>query len=246
MSADGEPVKIEHGDGVCRMTLNRPERGNALAPEMVAAIDAGLSAALAAGARLLVLCGAGRNFCTGFDLTGLEALTDAILLERFVRVELLLQRIHTAPMTTLAIATGRTYGAGADLFVACDRRLATITARFAFPGSRFGLVLGTERLARRIGESSARTVLLDGRDVLAEEAASLGLATTVVADDAVEKEIATALRAATRLDPQTVKMLHRATRQGDGDTALADLVRSASQPGLRERIMTYRDGVRPA
>ena len=244
MSQSDDAVRLVLDQGVCRLTLDRPERGNALGPEMVAAIDAGLAAALAGGARLLVLQGAGRNFCTGFDLSGLEAMSDAILLERFVQVELLLQRIHGAELTTLAVATGRTYGAGADLFAACDRRIATPSSRFAFPGSAFGLVLGTQRLAQRIGESAARAVLLDGSDLDATEAARLGLATANVADDAVEEAIAAASRAASRLDQATVRMLHRATRAGDGDAALAALVRSASRPGLRDRILAYRHAVR--
>ncbi len=242
--ADPSPIIVEHSGGLCRLVLNRPDRGNALGPDMVTALDAGLSKAEQGGARLVVLQGAGRNFCTGFDLSGLEKMTDAILLERFVRVQLLLQRIHSAPMTTLAVATGRTYGAGAELFAACDRRLAVKTARFVFPGSAFGLVLGTQRLAALIGESAARTLLLDGREIAADEAVRLGLATASVAENQVEAAVAPALVAASRLDPVTVGILHRATRVEDGDAVLATLVRSASRPGLRDRIAAYRANTR--
>lgn len=244
MTAERDAVQVEHADGVCRLTLNRPERGNALGPEMVAALDAGLTEALAHRARLLVFQGAGRNFCTGFDLSGLEAMTDAVLLERFVRVELLLQRIYAAGLTTLAVAHGRTYGAGADLFAACDLRLAVEGARFSFPGSGFGLVLGTQRLAGRIGDSQARMLLLAGGEVGATEAASLCLASAVVDEAAVDAAVSAAARAASRLDPVTVALLHGATRTGDGDAALAALVRSASRPGLRDRVMAYRESTR--
>ena len=240
------PVQVEPLGEVFRLTLNRPGRGNALGPELVAGLEAGLSAALAGGARLLVLQGAGRHFCTGFDLSGLETMSDAILLERFIRVELLLQRIHAAPLTTLAVAHGRSYGAGADLFAACDRRLALPATRFAFPGSAFGLVLGTQRLAMRIGESAARSLLLDGHDIGAAEALRLELATGLVEEDAVGAAIDAAAGAARRLDPLTVQMLHAATRGASeaGDAALAALVRSASRPGLRERILAYRESTR--
>ncbi|MFX8308781.1 enoyl-CoA hydratase-related protein, partial [Acinetobacter baumannii] len=89
-------------------------------------------------------------------------LSEGDLLLRFVRIEALLQRVHGAGVATLAVATGRTWGAGADLFAACDRRLAFADASFAFPGSGFGLVLGTARLAGRIGDAAARRLLLDG------------------------------------------------------------------------------------
>lgn len=241
------PVIVEHDGALTRLVLNRPDRGNALGPEMVAALDAGLSEAVRAGCRLLVLHGAGRHFCTGFDLAGLEDLTDAALLERFVHVELLLQRIAAAPLTTLAVAAGRTTGAGADLFVACDRRLTLPSARFAFPGSAFGLVLGTARLARRVGADAARTLLLDGAELDAAAAAAAGLATAVAEEAGLDTAVAAALRSATRLDPDTVAALHRATagpQQAEDDAALAALVRSAARPGLRDRILRYRDGLR--
>ncbi len=243
MTTDDPPaILVRHEGPLCRLTLNRPGRGNALGPEMVAALDAALTEAMQAGARLLVLLGAGRHFCTGFDLSGLEDLSDADLLQRFVRVELLLQRIHVSPMTTMAVAAGRTTGAGADLFAACDRRLALSSARFAFPGSAFGLVLGTARLAARIGEDAARILLLDGTEIGAAAATSIRLATAPVEDAALEDAVAAALRAATRLDGETVGLLHRATRPGDGAAADdAALVRSAAHPGLRDRILRYRD-----
>src|SRR3954465_10141982 len=108
------------------LSLNRPDRGNALGPELVEALAEAFDRAVAHGARLIVLRGEGRHFCTGFDLTDLESLSDGDLLLRVVRIEALLQCIHAAPVTTLAVATGRTFGAGADLFAACDRRIATL------------------------------------------------------------------------------------------------------------------------
>jgi enoyl-CoA hydratase/carnithine racemase len=130
-------ILSREGD-VATLALNRPARGNALGPELVQALEEGFDAALAGNARLIVLRGEGRHFCTGFDLTDLEALSDGDLLLRVVRIEQLLQRIHAAPVTTLAIATGRTFGAGADLFAACDHRIAVEGASFAFPGPAFG------------------------------------------------------------------------------------------------------------
>ena len=239
-------VLVRQEGPLCRLTLNRPDRGNAIGPAMVDALDAALTHAIEAGTRLLVLQGAGRNFCTGFDLSGLEQLTDAILLDRFIRVEFLLQRFHTAPVTTMAIAHGRAYGAGADLFTACDRRIALHDARFAFPGSAFGLVLGTERLAARIGETATRTILLDGRDLPATKALTLGLATTAAEETEIEPLIAAAAAAATRLDPATISLLHAATRPGNGDAALAALVRSAARPGLHARITAYREATKRA
>lgn len=233
-------VLASRADGVATLSLNRPDRGNALGPELVEALAEAFERAVAHGARLIVLRGEGRHFCTGFDLTELESLSDGDLLLRVVRIEELLQRIHAAPVTTLAVATGRTFGAGADLFAACDRRIAGLGASFAFPGPAFGLVLGTARLAALVGRDRAREILLAGREVTAEAAAMAGLATAVLEEAAIPAEIARAATEAARLDPETVAALHRRTTRAEEDADLAALVRSAARPGLGQRILDYR------
>ena len=227
-------------DGVATLWLARPERGNAMGAEMVAAIDAALDAALAAGARLVILRGRGRNFCTGLDLADLETVTDGELALRIIRIELLLQRIHGLPMTTLAVAGGRVFGAGADLFAACDHRLALPGSSFAFPGPAFGLVLGTGRLAGLVGDGAARRLLLAGAPVQADRALALGLVTDIVEEAAVSAALAAAQAAAFRLDAATVAALHGRTRHAADDADLAALARSVARPGLKARIAAYR------
>ncbi len=236
-------VLASHADGVATLSLNRPERGNALGPELVEQLAEAFERAVAGGARLVVLRGEGRHFCTGFDLSDLDSLTDGDLLLRVVRIEALLQRIHAAPVTTLAVATGRTFGAGADLFAACDRRVALAGASFAFPGPAFGLVLGTARLAAQVGRDRTREMLLAGHEMAAEAALAAGLATAVLGPEALPAEIARAAEAAGRLDAATVAALHRRTSRADDDADLAALVRSAAVPGLKQRIQDYRAAV---
>lgn len=239
-----DPVRASLADGVATLSLDRPERGNALGPELVEALAEAFDGALAAGARLVVLRGEGRHFCTGFDLAGLEDLTDGDLLLRMVRIEELLARIHAAPVTTLAIGSGRSFGAGADLFAACDRRIAVAGASFAFPGPAFGLVLGTARLAGRVGRDRARAILLEGAELPAAAALACGLATALLEPEAVPLAIAEAAAAAARLDAVTVAALHRRSGGAEDDADLAALVRSAARPGLRQRILDYRAAAR--
>ena len=217
------------------LTLARPERGNALGDALTEGLHAALDAALAGGARLVVLRGEGRNFCTGLDLSDLEAASEGDLALRILRIELLLQRIHALPITTLAVAQGRVFGAGADLFAVCDHRVALEGASFAFPGPAFGLVLGTARLAARVGDGAARRILLAGAPVRREEALALGLAT---AGD--ETGMAAVRAAAERLDAETVAALHARTRRADDAADLAALARSVARPGLKARVLAYR------
>lgn len=224
--------------GVQTLTLARPGRGNALAPDLVEALLAAVHEACAdPGLHTLVLRGEGRNFCTGFDLSDLETASDGDLLHRFVRIEALLAALWHAPLRTVVAVDGRAWGAGADLFAACDLRAATAQASFRFPGPAFGLVLGTRRLAERIGVDAARRAAVEGLTLDAASACAQGLVTHLVDDIEAWIEAATVPLA---VDRETLRQLHRATRDDRSDADLAALVRSASRPGLQQRIAAYR------
>lgn len=234
-------LKSSHTDGVTTLTLARPERGNALGPDLVEALLAAVQAASADPAvHTLVLLGEGRHFCTGLDLSDLDQCRDGDLLQRLVRIETLLAAIWHAPMRTVALAQGRTWGAGADLFATCEVRLATADASFRFPGAQFGIVLGTRRLAERVGADAARAMTTTGGEWRAADARAAGLVQQVV-DDAsgVDAALAAACPAPV-VDRPTAAALRAATRPDHRDADLAALVRSAATPGLVQRIAAYR------
>lgn len=175
------PIMLQVSDGIASIEINRAQRGNALSSELVeAALDAVTQACRDPSVHTLMFAGAGRNFCTGFDLDGLESQSDGDLLLRFARIEALLDAVWRAPVRTVAIAQGRTWGAGADLFAACDLRIALRGASFRFPGAGFGIVLGTRRLAERVGTERARAWVSEGATVDAEQALACGLASQLI------------------------------------------------------------------
>jgi len=238
-------LKCASQEGLRVLTLNHPRRGNALGPELVQALTEQLEAAFAdARVDTVVLTGEGPHFCTGLDLSDLAALSDGDLLLRLVQIERLLHLIWNAPVRTVAVAHGRTWGAGADVFAACELRLAVADATFRFPGVHFGIALGTRRLAARVGDDVARRCLLEAWELSADQAHQHGLASLQSSskEDAlkqvpalrVSRDVAQRLRAATRFD---------AAAHADAD--LAHLVRSASLPGLKERIEAYRASLKP-
>ncbi len=234
------------------LRLNRPDKGNALSAELVGALTEALQAASTDGdLRLLVLSGEGRHFCTGFDLSDLDNETDDSLLARFTRVELLLQIVHAAPFTTLALAHGRTTGAGADLFAACSERWVVGDAQFAFPGVGFGLVLGTSRLGDLVGPQQAAQWLQGGAAVDHHAALQAQLATRIVPAQDLDDALGALQGRVERLDSTTCRAIHAAldsARRPRGDAGaaqdLARLVHSAARAGLRERIAAYRAGQR--
>lgn len=228
--------------GVLTILLTRSDRGNALDAALVEALRGAMAGADDPAVRLLVLRGAGKALCTGFDVGAIEAETDATLLARFVAIELLLQALRHAPVPTVALGHGRMFGAGADLFAACTWRLADQAARFAFPGARFGLVLGTRRLASIVGEAQALALTARGQGLDAAAALACGLATGIVAQDGWNEAVAAMAGEVARVDRATALALAGAARADTRDADLAALVRSAAVPGLAGRVAAYAGG----
>ena len=234
MNLRSDIVRTEQASGVLTLTMNRPERGNALSAELVEALLETLGAAMADDTvHTTVLRGAGRHFCTGLDLSDLDQTSDGELLWRLVRIEMLLSLVWHAPKRTVAVAQGRAWGAGADLLAACEQRVVLRGTTLRFPGAQFGIVLGTRRLALRMSSAAARAVVTEGGELSAPQALACGLATH-------EQEPAWS---APRVDGSTAAALYAATRAAEGgdqrDADLALLVRSAAQPGLQARVRRY-------
>ncbi len=233
-------ISYQRTGSVGEITFNRPEKGNALSPDAVEKISSALDRATDDGVRLIVLRGAGKHFCTGFDLSDVERCSDGDLLLRFVRIELLLQKIYRSPVMIVGLGHGRVYGAGADIFAACERRIAIVGSSYAFPGTGFGLILGTRRLGVRVGNDIARRVLIEGQTLTHADASAIGLATDVCETANIERllnEIATKTE---RLSIETAASIRTMTEDRADSDDLAALVRSASVPMLKQRIDDYR------
>lgn len=227
---------------VARLVLDRPERANALDADAVESLHAGLDRAEADGALVVVVEARGRTFCGGLDLGRLDDETDATLLHRLVRVQLLLERLRDTPAVTVARVTGAAVGAGADLALATDVRLALPRASLRFPGSGFGAVLGTGRLAALTTPSFATEAALSARRIDASEAAELDLLRVTSSETALDAAVARTVEAARVVPTGTVARLRRAAWPAASDDPLGHLVRSlAATPGLRDRIRHYRE-----
>lgn len=240
--ADDSFVQVTSSGTTMQVVLDRPHRGNALSAALVEAMIESLATAERdTNLDTVVFRGAGRHFCTGFDLEGIEQQSDGDLLHRFVRIETLLSMIWGTRLRSIAIGSGRTWGAGADLFTACDIRIAPAECRFRFPGAGFGLVLGTRRLTVRVGEDKARLWTTTGIEFAFAEAVASGLVTHIVEDggsvDAVLGDLP-----AISVDAPTLRALNEASRRDESERDLALLTRSASRPGLKNRILAYAQG----
>jgi len=243
-AAPGDGIRAEFGDGVLTVTLDRAASRNALALAPVNALIDALDEAARRGVHSTVIQAEGPAFCAGLDLSNLEQRSDGDLLLLLVRIETLLQRVYRAPFQTLALARGAAFGAGADLLAACRRRVAAPDLRITFPGVRFGVLLGTRRLAARVGAERAERILGDGRVLSGEEALAMGLVTDTAAPQdwpaIVDAFVARGAAWDGHVGARIGAMLHADTADAD----LADLVRSASRPGLVQRIAAYVETMR--
>ncbi|MGD9868763.1 MAG: enoyl-CoA hydratase/isomerase family protein [Hyphomicrobiales bacterium] len=234
-----EAVLAERDGAVTTLTLNRPEKRNALSAGLIDEMLSALSRAHGDGTRLLVLRGAGEGFSGGFDFGGIEAQSDGDLALRFIRVELVLQALYHAPFATLALVHGACYGAAADMVCCCTRRIAATDAKFRMPGLRFGIVLGTRRLAATIGKDAARDILESSRVFGAKEALGCGFLTGLHGQDQWPGIIAEAAASAGALPADSHRMLLARTLEDRRAEDMDALVRSVSEPGLKWRIQDF-------
>jgi methylglutaconyl-CoA hydratase len=180
-------ILVSETDGIRTITLNRPERRNALTVEMQESLIAAFEAAAADSAcRVVVLTGAGTEaFCSGLDLAALQSMNDRTEAEHTAdatRISTMFRTLYELQKPTIAAVQGMALAGGTGLATMCDFTLATPTAKFGYTEARIGFVpaLVSAYLILQIGEKRARDLLLTGRLFSSEEACRLGLVTEVV------------------------------------------------------------------
>ncbi|HEY6710069.1 MAG TPA: enoyl-CoA hydratase-related protein [Actinomycetota bacterium] len=212
-------VRVELAERVATVTLDRPEALNAISTELALELAAAVEPlGVNPEVRAVVLTGAGeRAFCVGADLKQRAGFDDHgwfVQREAFRRG---FAAVRRCPLPTVAAVAGFALGGGTELALACDLVVAAEDATFGLPEVRLGLVPaggGTQLLARRVGRSAARDLVLTGRRVGAAEALALGLVDRVVPPGAV-LAAATALAAEIAANaPTAVRMAKWALEVG--------------------------------
>lgn len=225
------------GGRVRLLTIDRPERRNALDLATVTALAAALD-----GARVVVLTGAGGHFCSGADLGGVEsaAFNDALAGA--------LAELRAPERLTIAAVDGVALGAGTQLAVCCDLRVATPTARFGVPAAKLGLAVdaGTvRRLARVAGDGTARAMLLAAEVVDGEAAHRTGLVQRLGGlDDAVAW--ASEIAALAPLTLAAHKVALESAGPDDEQRVLEAARRAWASADLQEGLRAFRERRPPA
>ena len=184
MSADSyENILYETGDALALVTINRPEKHNAMSAQMLADLTQAVAAAAAdESVRVIAITGAGgRAFASGSDLAEVVDRDLKKALEPIVQG--LAEQLERTPKPTIAAIDGICMGGGLEVALGCDLRVATTRSRFATPEGKLGIIPGggaTQRLPRIVGRGWGMEMLLMGEPIDAERALQIGLITRLV------------------------------------------------------------------
>ena len=181
-------IQLDFDSGVATITLNRPDKRNAISFELIDDLLRGLEEVEKSDAIVLILTGAGKAFCSGMDLENLKALLGRSPEENFKDSETmvrLFRSLYDFPKVTIAAVNGPAIAGGTGLALLCDFTLAVPEAKFGYTEVRIGFVpaIVSTFLLRQVGEKQARDLLLTGRIIGAEEAARMGLVNEIVAPE---------------------------------------------------------------
>src|SRR5246500_3028667 len=181
-------VELAIEGGVASITLNRPDKRNAISYELIVDLLRALEEVKNATARVLILAGAGKAFCSGMDLDNLKSLigrTPEQNIEDSRTMVSLFRSLYEFPKPTIAAVNGAAIAGGTGLALLCDFTLAVPEAKFGYTEVRIGFVpaIVSTFLLRQVGEKQARGLLLTGRIFGAEEALRIGLINEIVAPD---------------------------------------------------------------
>ena len=217
-------VLYEVASAIARITLNRPDKRNALNDDLIAGIKEALRRAdQDEEVRVVVLSGAGSDFCSGADLAALQNISTATVAENLDDARSLMDLfllIRAVRVPVIAAVRGRALAGGCGLALACDMVLASRSARFGFPEVKIGFVpaMVMAILRRNTSEKRAFELLTLGTEIDAEEAAAYGLVNRVLDDEAFDDELDVFAHQFDRVSSPAVSLSKRLFYEGDAMT----------------------------
>jgi methylglutaconyl-CoA hydratase len=243
--------------GVRTITLNRPERRNAMTPEMQEELIAAMEEAAASDCRVVVFAGAGEAFCAGLDLSALQGMNDRSSAEHTadaVRIARLFRTLYELSKPTIAVVEGAAIAGGAGLATICDFTLAVPGAKFGYTEARIGFVpaLVSAFLVVQIGDKQARDLLLTARLFSSAEALELGLVNEVVEVGRIAArthELAAVLKANSPQSIAATKRLLAAQNKAWLDAAIVEALAANAEArathDFREGVASFLEKRKP-
>src|SRR5271167_1175553 len=250
-------IQLTHDSGVATITLNRPDKRNAISFELIDDLLRALEEVEASDAIVLIVTGAGKAFSSGMDLDNLKALIGRSPEQNLKDSETmvrLFRALYEFPKVTIAAVNGAAIAGGAGLALLCDFTLAVPEAKFGYTEVRIGFVpaIVSSILVWQVGHKIARDLLISGRLFDAEEARRYGLVNEVIAADALmvrARELAALLMENSPASLRATKQLLSDHARAELDTQIEAAVREnaaiRTTADFREGVVSFLEKRKP-
>src|SRR5258706_13525912 len=251
-------IQVAYDSGVATITLNRPDKRNAISFELIDDLLCALNEVEASDAIVLILTGAGKAFSSGMDLDSLKTLIGRSPEQNLQDSETMVRLFRTVyefPKVTIAAVNGAAIARGTGLALLCDFTLAVPEAKFGYTEVRIGFVpaIVSTFLLRQVGEKQGRDLLLTGRIIGAEEAARVGLVNEIVAPEGLitrARELAALLMENSPASLRATKKLLNDHARAELDTPIESPVRGhaaiRTTADFREGVTSFLAKPKPA
>ncbi len=250
-------IQLAYDSGIATLTLNRTEKRNAISYELIEELLAAFAEVADSPARVLILTGAGKAFCSGMDLDNLKALigrSPEQNLEDSRIMANLFRALYDFPKPTIAAVNGAAVAGGTGLATLCDFTLAVPAAMFGYTEVRIGFVpaIVSTFLLRQVGEKIARDLLLTGRLFDAAHALHIGLINEIVEDEGLmnrARELAAQLMenspASLKFTKRLLSTAARAAIDAQIEAAVGENAAIRSTADFREGISSFLEKRKP-
>ncbi len=250
-------IQLAYDSGVATITLNRPDKRNAISFELIDDLLRALQEVETSDALVLILTGAGKAFSSGMDLENLKTLigrSPEQNLQDSATMVRLFRTLYEFPKVTIAAVNGAAIAGGTGLALLCDFTLAVPEAKFGYTEVRIGFVpaIVSTFLLRQVGEKQARDLLLTGRIIGAEEAARMGLVNEIVAPEGLmarARELAALLMENSPASLRATKKLLNDHARAELDTQIEAAVREnaavRTSADFREGVTSFLEKRKP-
>src|SRR5713101_7660247 len=248
---------LEFSGEIAKITLNRPEKRNAINTQMIAELQTALDTIEKSHSRVVIVTAAGTSFCAGMDLDMLAAIAKQSPAENqddSRRIAKMLRRVWSFPRPMISAVNGPAYAGGCGIATLCDFTLAAPEAKFGYTEVKIGFLpaIVSVFLSRQIGEKRTRDLLLTGRIIEAAEAKEMGLINEIVAPEKLmdrAKELADILIAASPSSLTRAKRLlttaAEASVDADLERAVLENARIRCTPDFQEGLASFLEKRKP-
>ena len=254
---DYKTIQVTYDSGIATITLNRPDKRNAISFELIDDLLHALHEVETSDALVLIITGAGKAFCSGMDLENLKGLlgrSPEQNLEDSQTMVRLFRSLYEFPKVTIAAVNGAAIAGGTGLALLCDFTLAVPETKFGYTEVRIGFVpaIVSTFLLRQVGEKHARDLLLTGRLFASDEAARMGLINEIVAAENLitrARELAASLMENSPASLRATKKLLSDHGRAELDQQIATAVREnaaiRTTADFREGITSFLEKRKP-